>query len=267
MNPVLVFDGLGNIITAYQINIGEGPETSIKKIDQNGKVLWNVALDTRQPEPQTRIDPKASFTELISDGNGNTFITWDYDYQIYVKMLDNNGKSVWEESVKIGDTGKYLERKTLYNNNGIVVIWIDPDYNLNLQFIDNDGKLFLPDSKYISNVIGFNAVRDDKGNIWMVWGQSFDESIHLVKVNAQGQFEWSQPMQLDAGLITPTKSVDSGKYSYWLIEAISGDTVVGWANNWKGDGINLKKVDSAGNVLWNVDKANTGIVSEHIIAL
>jgi hypothetical protein len=253
MNPVLVFDGMGNIITAYQINIGEGPETSIKKIDQNGKVLWNVALDTRQPEPQTRTDPKASFTELISDGNGNTFITWDYDYQIYVKMLDNNGKSVWEESVKIGDTGKYLQRKTFYDVNKVVVIWIDPDYNLNLQKIDNDGNLIIADSKYIENVSGFEAIRDNTGDICIVWGQLFDDKQYLNKVNTQGQFEWSQPLELDAGLITTTKSLYSG-FSYWLINDGSGNVIVGWINNWKRDNISLKKVDATGNVMWAVDK-------------
>jgi hypothetical protein len=255
----MVFDGFGNIIIANQINIGEGPETSIKKIDQNGKVLWNVALDTRQPEPQTRQDPKHSFTEIVSDIDGNVIVTWNYENQIYVKKLDNNGHSIWKEDfIKIGTIGRLInERKTLNTINGIVVLWIDPYNKLILQIVDNDGNLILPDSKYIENVIGFDAVCDDKGNTWIVWGQFFDESIHLVKVNAQGQFEWSQAMQLDSGLITPTNT-ESGKYNYWLIDDSSGNFIVGWANNWEGGGINLKKVDSEGNVIWSVDEAKFG---------
>jgi hypothetical protein len=259
IDPPIILDEGGNVLVAYQINAGLGPETNIVKLSQDGTRLWTRNLDTRLPEPQSRQNHRSSFTEIISIDKGNSVITWNYQNQIFAKNLDANGQMVWkEEFLKIGNCEMSSKRKTLKNTLGVIVVWITPDNSLNLQIIDNDGNLLLKNSKYIENVNGFDAVCDNKDNIWIIWGQSFNESIHLLKLNAQGESEWTKEVLLDTGLLTTNKDKDSWKYNYWVFNDDSGDVITGWANNREATGINLQKVTSEGNILWSISKESFG---------
>jgi len=259
MDPRMVFDSFGNIITAFQMNAGNGPLTYIKKIGQDGKELWFNTLDSRQPEMQTRKDPRPSYTELIDAGNGEVVIVWNYQSQIYITKLDVNGQPVWKDKfIKVGEIKNYRLRRTFKSPEGFTVVWVDSKNNLNVQTVDTSGNLLLSSGGFIKNVLVFSAICDDEGKIWLVWDQSLDKVVHILKMNAHGQSEWPNAITLSPELSDKSTPLSYSEYSFWVNEDDSGNIIVCWANNWMGDGLNLNKLDSQGNILWNKENLHVG---------
>jgi hypothetical protein len=206
IDPPIAFDGLGNIYTAYQINQGGGPITYLQKLGPDGERLWGekgIRLDERQPEPQTREEPRPSATYLISDQEGCVTVFWVYDHQLFAKKLDGSGNPIWTaQPLAVGYLRGLVER----SGGGVTIAWIDSDDNLCLQAVDGDGNLLWPDHPYIADVAHFDIARDADGSTWVLWAEPYTESIKLQVFDRSGRALWSEAREVKPGVQAPGRS-------------------------------------------------------------
>ena len=259
--PQVTFDGQGNLFTAYQYNNGNGAVTYVQKLDKEGKVLWNVNLDSKLPEPQSRKNPKFSTTRILSDEQGNVVILWVYKNEILAKKLDGNGNPIWkEESIKIGIVNRYQEMKILNNPKGIVILWTDADYYLNIQTIDNDGNILWSLNKCAIKVSGFAALCDNQGNTRIISGRYDDKSVRLQTIDVLGQLR-STALELQTASSTVSDS-EWERPAFWIMDDGSGNIIAGW------QGFYLRKIDADDTILWSInasyakDGTTLGLTSE-----
>jgi hypothetical protein len=249
-NPVIAFDGLGNMIYAYQITVGTNqsarPETYLQKIDPDGKPWWGgqgIFLTGWQA-------PSATYTDIICDGKGNSVIFWVANNQLEANKIDANGNDVWAKPVQIGGTAGSAHIKIQSDTQGIFIAWVEyrgANNILHFQTLDYNGNLLNNGGKTIPNVYPFDAFCDKDGNPWILYESTL--GLQLQKRDKTGKTDWSV-------FLKQLPNTTSMKYrtvsEEWLFDDGSGNALVGWVDNYDTNVFNLQKVNSSGRVVWKI---------------
>jgi hypothetical protein len=256
-NPVLAFDGLGNMINAYQVTQGGGmdasPATYLQKIDQNGKRQWGdkgIFLDGGQSSPNL------IYTDIICDGKGNSIIFWLNNNQLQAKKIDANGNDIWVKPVQFGGIMKRVDIKIQSNTQDIYIAWVDNNNNLHIQILDYNGNLLNNGGKTIPDVYSSYAFCEKDGNSWILWDN--DLGLQLQKRDNTGKISWSVFLQQTPKTTPVTYTT---YYKEWIIDEGSGSALVGWVDNEGTNGFNLQNVNSSGQVIWKIAEPVIGDAS------
>jgi hypothetical protein len=267
INPVVISDESGRQVVAFQNNGGEGPITHLEKIGNDGKVLWQVIqLDPSQPfKPYT-----SSPTELIRDGKDNIFVVWGLGNDIWIKKFDINGKSVWNNKIKIGNCSKLYQLKAIKDGqDGVIIGCYGEEGEFWSQKINSDGKSVWSPKYQMFNIAGFDLTTDSMNNVLLIY-VTFERSIYIQKLDSSGSNIWGSPILLSThnpspkvlGPATASSSVtiypgraEPREYAVWLISHQSGGCTAGYSDTWGNTAIdrslNFYKVNTEGNILWN----------------
>jgi hypothetical protein len=274
INPVVISDGLGGQIIAFQDNAGEGPITNIEKIGANGKTLWQVMqMDRSQPYKAYTSSP----TQLIGDRNGNTFVVWGMGDDIWINKFNSIGKPSWNNKIKL-DSCKRLYKITAISDgqDGAIIGCYGERGEFWLQRIDSEGKSIWSPKYQLSNIAMFDITSDSSDNILLIY-VTYDYSIYLQNIDLSGNDIWSSPTKLDTNhpIYTqknPTTTLPAGnsEYNLWVIAKQSGEYIGGYSDTWGKNSIDrsldIYKVNTEGNILWSKNlKSNSGDENSKVI--
>lgn len=259
IDPPLVVDGEGCVVTAYQVNwgdgymnSGDGPITYIQRLTPDGERLWGergISLDERQPEKQSERNPMRSYTRLVANTDGGATAFWTYENEILAKKVDGDGSPVWKDETIVGTCRDYRTWTALENPVGATIVWIDPDGDLHVKTLDADGSPLWPEQPLVADVLGFEAACDPSGRTWVLWVDASTRAVRLHVVDNSGGLVWADAKELQGGLPESAWPTDSNWYGLYVGAAPAEDVVVAWVDRHNPTPLKVLRLDVAGNVL------------------
>ncbi len=257
INPVVIPDGVGGHIVAYQKNMGKGPITYLQRLGPEGNNLWqDTQIDSSQPfKPYTN-----SPTELVGDEEGNVFIIWGVGDDAWIQKYDINGSPVWENKVKAGSCNRLYKLAAISDSQrGVIVGCYGSRGEFWLQRFNGDGEAVWSSHYRMSDNAGFDIALDSENNLLLIY-VTLERSIYLQKLDLSANSLWSssilldthRPVKEDGTLITHQASFS--EYTTWLISDQSGGCLVVYTDSY-GDtlidrSLNIYKVNAGGDILW-----------------
>lgn len=247
IDPPIVFDAQGNLVTAYQTNDGYGPVTYLQKLTADGQRLWGeqgVRLDERQPSG------RSTLTCLVSDRQHAMTVVWPRGTEILAARLDESGHAVW--SVEVPQTeGSWGGLTATANTVGTTIVWRNAKHDLCLQTVDGDGHFLWPESSGITGVDVFATTSDGSGNTWVAWVNGYSEAVQVQVFDQSGQPLWAEAITLKGGIEEPYDRPALTGYALGILPNESGGAVVFWNQDAGRIPLTLRSLDATGKLLWS----------------
>lgn len=244
MNPVIVGDGSGGAIIAWQ-DSRNGADYNIytQHIDISGIPTWTpngVAICTAG-EAQTN-------PAITSDGSGGAIITWQdnrnsTDYNIYAQRINSTGNVLWTlNGVAVCTASGNKENPCIANNGsgGAFIGWRDNGYEIYVQEISSTGSLATT-----IRGIDFEASGTDArpqiapigpGSAMLTWGAW--GATQVKRINSGCVFPWTK---VDVG------GGGSGEYYPRIVADGAGGAIVTWSDGY----IHAQLINSIGKAQWS----------------
>ncbi len=258
--PVMVSDGSGGAIIAWQDSRGSDFNIYVQRINANGVAMWlpnGVALCTA---PEDQLAPR-----IIADDAGGAIVTW-YDFRngtdnnIYARRVSNLGIPQWTADgvavcAAVDDQTNALV--TPDGSGGAIIAWDDSrngtDYNSYVQRINSAGTpLYAADGVGVclagGNQFLTSMVPNGTGAAILVWydyRNGFDSDVYAQRVNSIGGVTWAAD---GLALCTATGDQDSP----CAVSDGSGGAIVAWTDLRAGFTYDVyaQHVAAAGTILW-----------------
>lgn len=261
--PVMVSDGSGGAIIAWQDSRGIDFNIYVQRINANGVAMWlpnGVALCTAAED---QLAP-----QIISDGAGGAIVAW-YDFRngtdnnIYARRVSNLGVPQWTADgvpVCTAPDDQTNALMTLDGSGGAIIAWDDSrngiDYNSYVQRINSAGtSLYAADGVGVCLASGnqflTSLVPNDTGAAILVWydyRNGFDSDVYAQRVNSIGGVTWTAD---GLGLCTASGDQDSP----CAVSDGSGGAIVAWTDLRGGFTYDVyaQHVAAAGTIAWAAD--------------
>lgn len=258
-DPVVAFDGQGNVFVAYQIGrpntttaLAPAPDTYVQKLSPAGDRLWGrngIRLERGHAENESDGDTaRDAPTYLFADGDGNVTILWVYGGQMFARKLDGAGNPVWNaEPLTVGYDLAFDYSKGA----GARIAWIDADNNLLFQAVGEDGSLLWAGGhSWIAGADTFAAACDEEGNTWVAWVEARTAAVRLQVLDQSGRFAWPEAVVLQDGFRQPQEAPDPSGYRLAVVPE-SGSAIVSWTHGWAPVPLTVCSVDRGGKLLWS----------------
>ena len=254
----LVSDGEGGAVAAFHDNIGLGCHIFLQRLDSLGNKLWGDTGRVAAHEPTNTYI--MCFDLQRDDVNDTYFMLWHryiinyIDYPI-VQKFDNQGYSIWPESVIVCDS-VLVDFSNRYHNflapdmsGGVFVIWMRHPYQVYqychyLQHLDSNGNRLLQPyglGMMIAEIGSENIYYpeicpDGHGGAYI---STFPDYYHTVKrVDGAGNTLFS----------TIVSGISSDNY---LRQGDRDDVYVSGISTWSSSGyIRAQRLNSNGDMLW-----------------
>jgi len=261
--PVVVSDGSGGAIIAWQDSRGSDFNIYVQRINANGVAMWlpnGVAMCTATEDQRT--------PQIISDGAGGAIVSW-YDFRngtdnnIYARRVSNLGVPQWTAdgvAVCTAPDDQTNALLALDGSGGAIIAWDDSrngtDYNSYVQRINSAGTpLFAADGVGVclagGNQFLTSVVPNGTGAAILVWydyRNGFDSDVYAQRVNSIGGVTWAAD-----GLALCAASGDQD--SPCAVSDGSGGAIVAWTDLRSGFTYDVyaQHVDAAGTIAWAAD--------------
>lgn len=232
-----------------------GQKAYIAKIDASGKIEWEKKL-----RYQNRQDSSAYHIIETRDGgyvvSGATITAFDRERStVYLVKLDANGGVVWEGSYSKSDYNHYYGEVVVEAEDGGFLV---TGYSSNspgeapayLLKTDKDGNeqwfnsYRLEDNQYFNDLI----LTSDGGALAVGAAESYVYSERnaalIVKLNGNGEVEWSQRHQIEGSYGPRATAVTSS-------DKDGGYVISGYAGSSQGPDQFVIKITSSGELIWN----------------
>ncbi|MCD6246577.1 T9SS type A sorting domain-containing protein [candidate division WOR-3 bacterium] len=175
-NYEIASDGANGAIIAWQDKRDYSWKVYAQRIDSVGNPVWledgvKIAKD----------NVEGFYPELISDGQGNTFVTWLHSgYHIYAQCLDSIGNILWDSGgVRICPYNSYQNYPEIITDSsgGGIIVWEDErngNKDIYAQRINSEGvSQWTPNGVVIRDTINDQMshiiVSDNHGGGIIVW--------------------------------------------------------------------------------------------------
>jgi predicted lipoprotein with Yx(FWY)xxD motif len=283
--PVIVSDGAGGAIVAWEDSRGVGKDVYAQRVNANGTPQWTadgVALCTFGND-QMRL-------AITTDGSGGAIVTWDDrrggPFDVYAQRVNASGVPQWTAdgvAVSVAASNQEFASVATDGLGGAIITWQDfrtfpadiYAQRLNAsgvaQWTDNGVALCTAVDTQTEPLI----ISDGAGGAVITWtdgragSASLEWDIYVQKVNASGVPQWAAD---GVALCTVAKR-------QWLPAIATdgaGGAIVTWVdqrNGWPSyDDILAQRVDGSGVPQWTADgvvicgtdgsQADPGIVSD-----
>lgn len=258
--PMVVSDGSGGAIIAWQDSRGSDFNIYVQRINANGVAMWlpnGVAMCTAAGNQLT--------PQIIADGSGGAIVAW-YDFRngtdnnIYARRVSNLGVPQWTADGVAVCTAPDDQTNPLLapdGSGGAIIVWDDSrngfDYNSYVQRINSAGTaLYTADGVGVCLAAGnqflTSLVPNGTGAAIMVWydyRNGFDSDVYAQRVNSIGGVTWAAD-----GLGVCTASGDQD--SPCAVSDGSGGAIVAWTDLRSGLSYDVyaQHVDAAGTIAW-----------------
>ncbi len=240
-NPVIVHDGLGGLMCAYEKASIKSRRIFLLRIGSSGKKVYNLpvsGLNARNPK--------------IIKHNANVLITWKENNSDLVlqkvhiptgkKLLDPMGFFLLFGEENIAEYN--LIFNTLYNY--FLITWKNDNQKIYGKFITTEDEpkelldKFVVHSEYKQNIREFSAVADNLGNVWYLYKNSRNAFLQNMDAHAFSMFSQDLPLhqKIPSKYARPLKNLVSAKLE-------QGQTLLAWEDVRNGDkDIYLQILDS-----------------------
>jgi hypothetical protein len=272
----------GTPINAYTDN----GDAFVAKFDNNGNLIWNTYLGSGGYQGASGQDIGCN---IALDSSSNIYVvgysnyTWgspinpissNFDIDVFVACLDNNGNRIWNTFLG-SSAGSDYGRGIVLDNSGNIFIsgtsgatWGIPIHvhlgngDAFIASLDNSGNLlwntFMGSS---SSDYGFDITRDSSGNLYVVgqspetWGSpvnahSGGEEVFICCIESLGFREWNTFLGSSSTDWGYSIAVDDSDNIY-----ITGGAQATWGTPINafsgGEDAFLAKLDNLGNFQWN----------------
>ncbi|MFM7021669.1 MAG: T9SS type A sorting domain-containing protein [Flavobacteriales bacterium] len=255
-DPNIISDGNGGAIIAWTDARGGNNYSGlyVQKIDASGNLLWptngvEITMDSVVSEAPN----------MISDGAGGVFITWEdirkeggVTGDIYAQHIDASGNIKWAaRGVVICNASSDQQSPGIVSDNagGAIIIWEDGrqpmDINVYAQRINSAGVIQwtgngIPVSSSADHDRSPKAISDGNGGAIISWLDGSNSFIAAQKINSAGEIQWNS-----AGL-----SITGNYYNYKLQLCTdgSGGAIIAWES--LSTPVSAQRVNSTGTIEW-----------------
>lgn len=247
--PKIIFDKNGGAIIVWQDMIFG---LYVQRVDSSGNLMWNSNGINVCPY---NIGNK----EIISDGKEGIIITWETNQDIYAQRINSSGIVEWSLN---GDSictlvGYQINPKVVSDNlGGAIITWQDQrnglDYDVYAQRIDSNGLTKWPTNGVVISATNNHQelpsiVSDGSNGAIITWSDNRfgDYDIYAQRIDSNGTGIW-----LNNG-------VSICNYSNNQIESIISsiglnNIIISWIDYRNGGNIYAQKIDSVGNIEWEL---------------
>ncbi len=261
-NPMIIPDGAGGTIVAWQDSRGSTPDIYVQKLSVIGYIQWEangVAICTGKTG--------LVIGGMVSDGAGGAIITWhdrrNFTNGIFAQRIASNGSVMWTANgVTVCSTGEHQQSPALATDGsgGAIIAWEDRrngGYDIYGQRINASGAPQwtangVPICDSGQNQTTAQVAEDGSGGAviaWMDRRNTIDFDIFAQRVNASGVLQWGFGSAVGAWM--------GDQADCRLIHIGSGITIVTWVDKRAGvtSDIYAQKVDAAGANQWGFSGA------------
>lgn len=259
--PVIVSDGMGGAVIAWQDNRGLSLDIYAQRVNSSGIALWPAdgvavcAASLNQSGPR-----------IVADGGNGAIVVWldsrNGGGDIYAQRVSGAGTPVWPTNgvalcSAAGDQWQYQIASD--GAGGAIVAWSDPrsgEHDIYARRVTAYGGLqWTSNGVALCTAVGFQfnpvLVADGAGGAVVAWsdGRSGANDIYAQKVSAAGAAQWTADgLRLcGAGGDQNTPAIASDGF---------GGAVVTWEDVRTGStNIYAQSVNASGTVQWSVDGA------------
>jgi hypothetical protein len=258
-NPVIISDGSGGVIIAYEYwhIFHTDADIYAQRVDANGVIKWTI-----DGIPISEASLSQQLPSITSDGQGGAIITW-YDNRsgnqttdIYAQRIDSNGAVQWTTdgiAICTASYSQYNPQIISDGSGGAIIAWEDNRfgsyYTMYAQRVDANGNsLWASDGVPVCNVgrsqSYLNLISDGSSGAIFSWKDEIVNRIYTQRINASGDTLWKAngvlvanrnglPVAVGDGsggaIYTWTSSVSSNVNIYAQHINAFGDTT--WAAN------------------------------------
>lgn len=234
--PVIMEDGNGGAIIAWQDFRNGTRDIFAQRVDSNGTALWTsngvsvVSKSTDQRGPR-----------MDTDGNGGAIIVWEDsvngNWDIYAQRINNMGTGQWSTTgvaVCNATNSQINPRCVSDGNGGLIVTWQDKrngnDYDIYVQKINSSGTPVLA-----TNGISFcnttntqsnpKIASDHNNGAYVIWqdkrnGNDFD--VYAQRLNSSNTAAWTNngvfvcfALNSQSAIDITSDSISSGFIACW----------------------------------------------------
>ncbi len=255
----MIPDGAGGLIVSWDDGRGGNNDPYIQRLNASGTALWTpngVALST---------DPALQyFPEIVSDGAGNTFVTWADERSgvpdVYAQKINAAGAPQWganglgvctepfEQSGPIavtdGSTGVYITWKD-YRGGGNPHVY-------GQHLMASGASAWLPGGIPLTSLLAEDQpfpLADGLGNLIVSWADYRGPDapdLYIQKFNGAGNPQW----QSNGVPLTVAPGTQSGT---WWMSDDQGGAIVVWQDTYLQGNTDIyaQRVANNGSLLWS----------------
>ncbi len=258
--PQLISDGLGGAIITWEDTRGATRDIYAQQINSTGAPQWaanGIAICTATNDQYS--------PQLISDGLGGAFITWE-DYRgatgdIYAQQINSIGGPQWAANgiaICTAANDQYSPQLISDGSGGAFITWEDNrsgaadvyaqrvDTSSTVQWaVDGVAICTATDDQYSPRLIS-----DGSGGAIITWEdyRSGDADVYAQRVDTSSTVQWAAD-----GVAICTETGD--QRAQQLISDGSAGAIITWADLRSGtyNDIYAQRVDSSGAMQWTAD--------------
>jgi hypothetical protein len=278
-SPVIVSDGLGGAIFAWQDNRNIQVDIFAQRINANGDVPWQadgVPIATACFPSGTCANNKNA--PQITEDEGGAIITWyeirdGLNFSVWAQRVKANGTMAWTlDGVPLAFGDFYADFPKLVSdgNGGAIIAWQDNrngSFQIYAQRLDSEGvaqwtingiEVSLPIG--LRGSLGHSMVSDGSGGAIIVWvdrRNSNDANIYAQKINTNGQIQWQED-----GVPICTRPME--QYNPALSTDGFGGAIIAWEDQGAGPSgsgqqwVMAQRVNALGETMWTIDGITIG---------
>lgn len=267
INPVMVSDGSGGAIIAWQDGRGDpqgGADVYAQRVRQAGDVFWTtdgipICNETGLQGPFC----------IVSDGSDGAIITFadtrTGDWDIYAQRVNSSGDILWTTSGVPICTRTHVQASAIAisdGSGGAIIAWADSgnavDYDIYAQRVNASGSVLwkangIPICSEINSQKAPNIASDGSGGAIITWedprGGTLD--IYTQRIDGSGNTMWTAN-----GI--PICSAPYSQKATSIVSDGSNGAIITWEDGRSNDPVEpydifAQRVDGSGNILWAVD--------------
>jgi hypothetical protein len=278
-------DGSGGVIVFWHDprNGGSGDDIYYNKLNSAGNAVWSpasVGFALTSNGDGNYID------QVISDGSGGAFVSWETDEEVFVQHINSAGAKTWASNgISLSATG-YSGFICSDGSGGVIVAWSDYRDDLDdglpnayAQRISSAGaKLWAAAGVLLENASGFSVsigiipdgsggaivpLFDTRNSNYDAVADEYDNlDIYAQRINASGSVVWAA-----AGVPVCTQNKNQNYEAYnlqpYIISDGSGGAVICWedyrndANNGNASPYNsdvfCQRINASGAAQWTAN--------------
>lgn len=283
-NSFIIADGSGGAIIFWE-DSRSGTSTDIyyNKLNAAGLAVWSstsVGLSLTNTSVDSYLD------QVISDGSGGAFVSWEADNELLVQHVNSTGVKTWAASgVSLSSTG-YAGFLCSDGSGGIIATWsdfradlVDENPRSYAQRISSAGaKMWAVSGVQLVASVSLNAsmgiladgsggaiipMIDTRNSNYDAVADEYDNiDVYAQRINASGNMVWAA-----AGVPVCTQSNNQdwgggGQYPYIIADG-AGGAVIGWEdyrndpNNGNSDPYNTdifcQRINASGAAQWTTN--------------
>ncbi len=254
--PVLVSDGAGGAIIAWEDYFSGNWDIYAQRINSSGVAQW-----TPGGEAVCTITTSQNYLDIISDGAGGAIMAWEDNDgtspDIYIQRINASGLTQWTAggvAICTATGNQYTPKLAEDESGGAIIVWEDQRgvaADIYAQHINASGVISgLADGLVICDATDYQFTpaicSDGAGGAVFTWQdkRSGNWDIYAQKVISGGALQWTAN-----GVAVNTVAGDQ-QYPQ-LVSDQNGGAIIAWQDGISdASDIYAQHISSAGNLIW-----------------